>query len=192
MLPKVKFLTVVWGESYIERFCSLALPSFLAPGNLPALAKSTDLEVVVMTRRTDFDYFQVNQAFKRLSKFCSIRFVEIDDLITTGFYGVTLTLAYARPIIACGQEMLNTHFVFMNADFVLADGSLKSLIRHILEGRSIVLGPSYRVIAEDIEPALEKKVNVNFGVLEIQPRELVEMAFRHPHRTTIAKTKRIF
>lgn len=35
-------------------------------------------------------------------------------------------LAYARPATACGRETLDTHFVFMNADFVLADGSLST------------------------------------------------------------------
>lgn len=188
MQPKVKFLTVVWGETYIERFCALSLPSFLAPGNLPALARATELEVVIMTRRNDFEYFEKNISFKRLKAICPIRFVEIDDLITTAVYGVTLTLAYARPIIACGSEMLHTHFVFMNADFVLADGSLQSLCKHIMDGRSIVLGPSYRAIAEEIEPKLESAVEAASGILSIPPRQLVELSLKHPHRTTVAKT----
>jgi len=187
MQSKVKFLTVVWGETYIERFCALSLPSFLAPGNLPALAQATDLEVVIMTRRDDFAYFEKNVTFKRLSKVCSVRFVEIDDLIATCVYGVTLTLAYVRPIIACGEDMLHTHFVFMNADFVLADGSLRALCKHIRDGRSIVLAPSFRSTAEEVEPKLEAAVDVAAGVLSVAPRQLVELSLTHPHRTTIAK-----
>lgn len=186
--PKVKFLTVVWGERYIERFCSLSVPSLIAPGNLPSLTVGTELEVVIMTREADRRYFERNLSFLRLCVICLVRFVPIDDLITTGVYGVTLTLAYARPIIACGDDMLNTHFVFMNADFVLADGSLRSLGRHIKDGRSIVLGPSYRAIAEEVETALDTLVDRDSGVLEVAPRELVRLSLPHPHRTTVAKT----
>jgi len=189
MRPRVKFLTVVWGEAYIARFAGLALPSFIAPGNLPALAEATDLEVVIMTRRGDIAYFEQHKTFRLLQSVCPVRFVEIDDLITNGVYGVTLTLAYARPIIACGSEMLNTHFVFMNADFVLADGSLRSLCTQILAGRSIVLGPSFRATAEDVEPLLGAWKNEATGVLSIAPRELAGISMPHPHATTIAKIR---
>lgn len=187
MRPKTKFLTTVWGEAYIARFASLALPSFLAPGNLPALAAATDLEIVIMTRHKDIAYFEEHSTFQQLRAICPVRFVEIDDLITTTVYGVTLTLAYARPIIACGDDMVNTHFVFMNADFVLADGSLRSLSKHILAGRSIVLGPSFRATAEEVEPLLESAVNTTTGLLSIPPRQMAGISLPHPHATTVAK-----
>jgi hypothetical protein len=185
--PQTKFLTVVWGDAYIARFAGLALPSFLAPGNLPALAEATDLEMVIMTRQDDIAFFKRHAAFLRLRAICPVRFVTIDDLITTGVYGVTLTLAYARPIIACGREMLNTHFVFMNADFVLADGSLRSLCRHINEGRAIVLGPSFRATAEAVEPKLEAALDKNTNTLTLAPRVMAGLAMPHPHATTSAK-----
>jgi len=182
-----KFLTVVWGKKYIDRFLSLSLPSFLAPGNIPALVEATDLEVVIMTKESDIKLFKSSRSFKILEPLCHVRFVNIDDLIADGLYSITLTLAYARPIIACGTEMLNTHFIFMNADFVLADGSLKSLAKHIHDDRSIVLGTSYRSIAEELEPALENMVDSN-DILNVPSRTLVGMALQHPHRTTVAKT----
>lgn len=187
MRPKTKFLTTVWGEAYIARFASLSLPSFLAPGNLPALAAATELEIVIMTRHKDIAYFEEHSTFQQLRAICPVRFVEIDDLITTTVYGVTLTLAYARPIIACGDDMVNTHFVFMNADFVLADGSLRSLSEHILAGRSIVLGPSFRATAEEVEPLLESAVNTTTGLLSIPPRRMAKLSLQHPHATTVAK-----
>jgi hypothetical protein len=188
MRPKAKFLTAVWGKTYIARFASLSLPSFLAPGNLPALAQATDLEVVIMTRHDDIEYFENHATFRKLLAICPVRFVEIDDLITTKVYGVTLTLAYARPVIACGPDMLDTHFVFMNADFVLADGSLRALCKHILANRSIVLGPSFRATAEAVEPLLESAIDSSSGALSIPPRQLAALSLPHPHPTTIAKT----
>lgn len=187
MRLKAKFLTVVWGDAYIELFATLALPSFLAPGNLPALAAATDLEVVIMTAQRDIEHFDKHFAFRRLRDICAVRFLDIDDLIVDGVYGVTLTLAYARAVIACGHDMLHTHFVFMNADFVLADGSLRSLSKHILAGRSIVLAPSFRATAEAVEPRLRAEVDVASGQLIVSPRRLAGISLEHPHPTTIAK-----
>lgn len=186
--PAAKFVTVVWGAAYIERFASLALPSFLAPGNLPALAAETNLEVVILTSRNDIANFRMHDTFKRLQTVCPVSFIDIDDLITNGLYGVTLTLAYARAMFRYGSAMTSTHFVLMNADFILADGSLRSLARHIRAGRSIVLGPSFRSTAEAVEPELERAVDPASGTLVMKPREMVELALAHPHPTTIAKT----
>jgi hypothetical protein len=187
MRPKAKFLTVVWGKGYIRRFAALALPSFLAPGNLPALAAACELEVLIMTARSDIAVFDSHAAFRRLREICTVRFIDIDDLIVDGLYGITLTLAYARAVIACGPGMLDTHFVFMNADFVLADGSLRALCRHILAGRAIVLAPSFRATAEDVEPRLRVGVDIESNELVVSPRELAGISLRHPHPTTIAK-----
>jgi hypothetical protein len=76
----------------------------------------------------------------------------------------------------------------MNADFVLADGSLRSLANQILAGRSIVLGPSFRSTAEAVEPALLAAVDSATGTLCMQPARIVDLSIRHPHPTTLAKT----
>jgi hypothetical protein len=186
MKPKAKFLTAVWGETYVARFAALALPSFLAPGNLPALAEATELEVVILTAQRDLEFFERHAAFLRLRTVCPVRFVHIDDLIVGGVYGVTLTLAYARAMFQCGGEMLDTHFVFMNADFVLADGSLRTLAAHIVAGRPVVLAPSFRATAEALETGLRRAVRS--GVLAMPPREMLSLAMRRPHPTTVAKT----
>ena len=188
MKPKARFLTVAWGADYIERFTEYALPSYLATGNLPALAAATDLEVVFMTTSKDIAVFERHDLIRRVREICPVSFIEIDDLISTAVYGVTLTLAYARAVFACGEDMLRTHFVFMNTDFVLADGSLRSLSRHILAGRSIVLAPSFRATAEALEPGLRDAVDPATRTLTMTPRELAARALAHPHPTTIAKT----
>lgn len=187
MSVTTKFLTVVWGEAYIKRFATLSMPSYLASGNIPALAKATDLEIVIMTSSRDIANFETYDIFRKLREICNIQFIEIDDLITTSIYGVTLSLAYARAVIECGADMINTHFVFMNADFILADGSLRSLSKHILDGRSVVLGPSLRVTAETTEPHLYSKIDRANHSLTLAPRKMVKHALQNLHPTTLAK-----
>ena len=185
---KVKFLTVIWGARYIEEFSRVSLPSYLAPGNLPFVARETNLEIVIMTSKDSLKTFAEMQIFERLKAVCPVRFIFIDDLITTGVYGVTLTLAYARGIRDSGAEQTNTHFIFMNSDFVLADGSLATVVRRLKEGQRCIMAPSLRASSETALPVLYNAVDQSIGTLTRAPRELVKLAFDNLHPTVIAKT----
>lgn len=187
-MPKVRFLTVIWGERYIEEFSQISLPSFLAAGNLPFLAQAADLEILIMTSEDSREAFQREPAFKALEALCPVRFIFIDDLITTGNYGVTLTLAYARGVMDSGAEQTSTYFVFMNSDFVLADGSLRTLAEKIAEGHPCIMAPSLRACAEPVLPVLAKSVDRNSNRLSMLPRDMVQLAFDNPHPTVIGKT----
>lgn len=186
--PKVKFLTVIWGARYIEEFASVSLPSYLAAGNLPFMASETDLEIVVMTSMDSRDRFEERGHLEKLKALGPVRYILIDDLITSGNYGVTLTLAYARGIRDSGSEQTNTHFVFMNSDFVLADGSLKTLVAKLREGHRAIMAPSLRACSETVVPALADAVNPVDRTLTMSPRPMVQLAFENLHPTVVGKT----
>jgi hypothetical protein len=181
-------MTVIWGSRYIEEFVLVSLPSYLAPGNLPYVAAETDLEVVIMTSRDSVHKFTEKPIFDRLRTLCPVRYIFIDDLITTGNYGVTLTLAYARGILDAGAEQTNTNFVFMNADFVLADGSLKTLVGKLRDGERCVMAPSLRVVSETALPPLKRAYDASTETLAMPPRSMVRLSFDNLHPTVIGKT----
>jgi hypothetical protein len=185
---KIKFLTVIWGARYIEEFASVSLPSYLAAGNLPFMASETDLEIVVMTSMDSRDKFEERGHLEKLKVLCPVRYILIDDLITSGNYGVTLTLAYARGIRDSGSEQTNTHFVFMNSDFVLANGSLKTLVAKLREGHRAIMAPSLRACSETVIPALADAVNHVDRTLTMSPRPMVQLAFENLHPTVVGKT----
>ncbi|MGQ0683672.1 hypothetical protein [Bradyrhizobium sp.] len=186
--PKVKFLTVIWGARYIEEFASVSLPSYLAAGNLPFMASETDFEIVMMTSMDSRDKFEERGHLAKLKALCPVRYILIDDLITNGNYGVTLTLAYARGIRDSGPEQTNTHFVFMNSDFVLADGSLRTLVAKIREGHRAIMAPSLRACSETVVPTLIEAVNQVDHTLTMSPRPMVQLAFDNLHPTVVGKT----
>lgn len=185
---KVRFLTVIWGTRYIEEFARVSLPSYLAADNLPFMAAETDLEIVVMTTAESRNKFEERDYLDKLKALCPVRFILIDDLITNGNYGVTLTLAYARGIIDSGPEQTNTHFVFMNSDFVLANGSLKTLVAKLREGHRAIMAPSLRACSEVVFPALIEAVDQADRTLTMSPRPMVQLAFDNLHPTVIGKT----
>ncbi len=187
MKPPVRLLIPVWGERYVRRFAALSLPSLLAPGNLPALAEMTNLEFVILTSARDATMIESDAAFRALRAIVAIRFITIDDLIIDQVSGVILTLAYFRGVAETGDDMVNRHFLFLNSDIVLADGSLRSVAQRILEGRRIVLANSVRAVSEDLEAPLRRMVEESAGVLAIPPRELVGLALQAMHPLQIAK-----
>lgn len=184
--PKVRFLTVLWGREHRARWLGLSLPSLMAAGNLPALAAATNLEVAILTDKRSVSLIRGHPAFHRLQKICRVQFLEIDDLIVGTTYGVTLTLAYARGIMSAGDEQTNTTFVFMNSDFIVADGSLASLANRIKSGHRCIVAPSLRVSAERLLPRLRKAVSGHR--LLLKPRALVGMALANLHLTALGKT----
>ena len=185
---KVKFLVAVWGQGYIEELMRVSVPSYLAEGNLPYLAEHSDLEILIMTSAASLPAFEREPAFDALKSVCNIRFINIDDLITTGTYGVTLTLAYARGIADSGTEQAGTCFIFMNADFVLADGGFRTLVRLLQNGERCILAPTLRGTSEKALPILAQAMDRNRNVLAIEPRKLVKVALENLHPTVAAKT----
>ncbi len=183
-----RFLLTVWGKAYVDGLMAAVLPSFLAPGNLPTLAERTALEVVIMTTRESVVEFLRHPAFARLEALCPVSFVPIDDLVQIPNYGIVLTTAFARGVMAAGAAQTDIHFVFMNADFVLADGSLRSLAERIAAGERCIMGPSLRASEEQLLPRLAEEARRQDGVLSLSARELVGMALAHPHPTVVAKT----
>ncbi|WP_316207213.1 MULTISPECIES: hypothetical protein [unclassified Bradyrhizobium] len=185
---KVKFLTVIWGARYIDEFARVSLPSYLSPRNLPWVAEANELEVVVLTSAEGRAHFEQQRIMGRLKALCPVRYILIDDLIAGGAYGVTLTAAYARGIMDSGSEQTNTCFVFMNSDFVLADGSLRTLVTKIADGHPCVKTPSLRAVAETALPSLLKALSSDGFVLTLKPRDLVRIVLNNLHLTVTAKT----
>ena len=185
--PAVKILIAVWGEAYIRRFEVLSLSSVLSANNLPALAESCDVEIVFLTRRAEFEHFAALELMTKVKEYASVRYEAIDDLIVSGLYTVTLTLAFTRGMRIFGEAMTDMFFMYWNADFVIGDGSLRGLLRCIEQDRAVVLAGSVRAISEEAEPLLRAKIGQD-GVLTASPRELMQHVFEHPHLMQVAKT----
>lgn len=183
---QVRILLAVWGEKYIKDFLQLSLPSLLAPGNIPAMAKVYPLRLVFLTQDTDIDVFENNQVFKKLKEVCAVEFISIKDLIVFSHYSTTLTLAYDRAVRLTGEQMLNTYFVFLTADYVMANGSLEGLMRYIKKGYSGICAGNFQVIEEEFTPYLLSQFDAENQAISIQPQELLNESFKHLHPIVFA------
>src|SRR4051812_6084689 len=123
----VRLIIPLWGEIYAQKLVSITLPALLADGNLPALSRMFDVELVLVTESRLFQVIQRAKSFTRVAKLCRTRLVSLDDLLTDipGDYGVTLTYALFRGFTDLGAEMTERYLIFLNADFIICDGSLR-------------------------------------------------------------------
>jgi hypothetical protein len=185
MSPTVRILTPVWGARYIDMFLDVSVPSMLASGNLPALAAEFACEFVFLTKASDEARVIRHPIYAKLSKLCRCSFTPIDDLIVPGMEGYSLTRAFGRGVFEVGEKMVDTYFVFMNADFVVSNGAFETLLAHIRRGERAIVAPSLRSIAEETLPLLHELTDET-GALTASSRQLVAMALEHLHPTAAA------
>jgi len=184
-----RVITYAWGEEYADTLLTLTLPALLAPGNLPYVASEVPCELVILTERRFFSKFHSHPTIARIGKVCPIRLVRLDDLIVSkDKYGMTLTYALHRAFSDLGPAMTEHWQIFLNADFILADGSLRNVIHHLSRGERIVASPSYCTIAEEVTPELRKHLDAATSTLSISHRELARFALQHRHAVVRGKT----
>ena len=187
--PKwIKVLLPVWGYDFVHRFINLSLPTLLAPGNLPALADALPTQFVFLTSRIDKALIRQTPGYRTLSEICDVQFHLIDDLVTDANYSTTITLAYARAVRESGESMLNTCFFFLVSDYIVADGSFRSVLARMMSGVSAVQTGNFQVVEEDISSQLAEARRHDGDVLVLRPRQLMQLALACVHPATISNT----
>jgi len=186
-LPRAaKLMVPVWGYSYVRQFLQAGVPTLLAPGNLPAVARMLPTEFIILTSTDDEPYIREHAMFKRLAAVCPTHIHPIDHLITDGNYSTTITLAYAETVRRVGDTMTDTCFFFLVSDYIYADGSLANALKRMLGGTSAVVVGNFQVAREDALPWLEEKLRSVKYELALAPRELMQWALNHLHPATLA------
>lgn len=185
----VRLITIAWGEKYIDQLFSLTLPAILAPNNLPALARDFVCELIIVTEGAWFERLRRHPVFALLRQYCGIELRPIDDLVNQpDAYGMTLTYGLFRGFEELGSAMLDRQLIFFNADFILADGSLRTVGEKIRSGERLILAPSYCVVSETVAPWLAALKDGEHGLLTVPPREMAAVALRNRHNTIRGKT----
>lgn len=182
-----KILIPVWGEVYIDRLVKFTLSSLLASGNLKSLRSNCDsVEVVFITTKFSTFYINIQDVLKRIKEYAEVSYCLIDDLLAIGYYGVILTLSYERAIMQDNPEkQVQTNYIFLNADFVMSNNLLSSVLSKINEGFSAILSPSLRASAESVMRQLSHTISDD-AILDLPAREIVKLALQNLHPMAIA------
>jgi hypothetical protein len=185
----IRLVSYAWGRHYLDDLLDFALSGALAPGNLPALAAVFDCTAVIVTEERLFHYIRAHPTIKKLEQVCPVSLVPLDDLLSDPWqYGMTLAYALFRGFSDLGPAMTDTYILFLNADFILADGCYARLIDHIRSAERVHLAPSYCTVDEQMRPLLRDIKKESAGILAIPPRNMAALILAHPHNTIRAKT----
>jgi hypothetical protein len=190
MTERARLIIPVWGERYAKKVLSITLPAVLAPGNLPELGRAFAIELVIVTESRLFDLFRGAPAVAAAERICKVLLVSLDDLVldSAADYGITLTHAMFRGFADLGARMTETYLLFLNADFIVSDGSLRHLAQLMCQGKRLIHAPSFRVILEEVWPELQARVDPDLWTLNLPSREMAKLALMHKHPTVRART----
>ena len=175
----------VWGRACVRRFLDVSLPSLLAPGNIPAVARLLPTEVVLLTRSRDMPSIESHPVWRRLAAIGRVALREIDDLVAEGNHHATVTLAYDRALRDKGAALRDTLFLCLVADYLVADGSLRALVGRILRGASAVLTGTLPLRGSAIAPLLRELPPATDDALVLPSRLLVRWALAHPSQERV-------
>jgi hypothetical protein len=169
---------VVWGSSFVAFFLEFCLPSLLADGNLPAIAKRTGSKFVLHTTAEDLAIIEASPVYHAL-----IRCMTVEPRLI-GYSIEDAHLALAR----CHRETMhladNHHVpaIFLSPDTIWGNGALAAVDRHLSSGKRVVFLLSMRLVKEDAEPYIRKTYNTpNRIAWEVSARELNALALRFLH-----------
>ena len=184
-----RIISYAWGEAYLDELLNLAIPALLAPGNLPYVASQVKCELTLVTEERFFAKVAAAPVIAKVRDLCPIRLIGLDDLITRpDQYGMALTYALHRAFADLGPDMTDSWLMFLNADFILGDGSLRNLLGQLRRGEHIVASPSYCTVKENVIPELKQRLAADPTRLAIAQRELARLILRHRHNTIRGKT----
>ncbi len=184
-----RLILAIWGESHLETALSLTLPAVLAPGNLPYLSSLFPCEFVLVTERRLVQSFLSHPMTAQLRRYVKVSCRPMDDLLESPCsYGLTLTLALERGFDDIRETVTETNLLFLNSDFILADGSYVCLAKKLREGARLVASPSYCANAEMVRPVIESLKDESSHVLAVDKRHMAEIILKNLHNTIIGQT----
>jgi hypothetical protein len=183
---QITLLLPVWGYQFVGRFLEFCLPTLLAPNNIPAIAQALPCRFILLSSTTDKAVIQSHPAWQALERLCRAEIQSIDDLITQANHTATITLAFERALRQSANALRDTCFIFLMSDYLVADGSLKTVLETVQKGAGAVLAGNFQIIAEDVVPLLRRQVDRAAQEIVLQPRELLQWSLAHLHPATIA------
>ena len=182
-MRRLDIAVAVWGAPYVDTMLRIAIPSFMAPGNLPSCAAVADIHFSIVTRPEDEGSIRTHAVVASLSKICKLK---IEPLLTPdNFRNVNRydVMAFChRHVIA--QSLADRSIIsILSPDCIVADGSLRYCLDRILEGKRAVLIAGPRATLEDVGPELARtyQQGPHDAPIAIPARSLVKLLTSFPH-----------
>jgi Fasciclin domain len=181
---KTRLVTAVWGTWHSDRFLSVALPSLLAPDNLPAFARQVQASYTIYTRAADAPRISHAPVLQALRRHVEVRVVTLAE---KRFFGTTLdrhvvnhhSIWNAAIATAAKEQSLA---VLITPDVCWADGSFAYVASLLAQSKRVIYAKPARVTHETFTPLiLSSYGDSGDGSIRISAQELTALSIVHSH-----------
>jgi hypothetical protein len=157
------FVLVVWGERYRNYFLDYCLPTLLAPGNIPAVARRRPTKYLMATTREDWEAMRRTAIFHALQEHTEPIFIELPGCPPDRPYWMQNIVGHKL----CCERILQdkAYRIFTGPDAVFSDGALARLDELALDGCEVVL----KLTVPSVEEQLFFRALSELGMLPEAP-----------------------
>lgn len=172
------FIIAVWGESHLRLLSEAAVPTLLAPGNLPGFASRRPARFIVYTTHEGERFLALQpwtQSIARLMPFEVRVFMKSDPATPLDHYRMWRA--------ATVDARARGHYVFfLVPDVVWADGSLLHVAGLLDQGKRAMYTVQPRIVQETALPELLARTSKSGdGTITVSTLEMKRFAARHMH-----------
>jgi hypothetical protein len=130
------FVLVVWGERYRNYFLEYCLPTLLAPGNIPAVARRRPTKYLMATTREDWEAMRCTAIFRAMQEHTEPVFLELPDGSNRPYWLQNIV----GHKLCCERVFQDRAYrIFTGPDAVFSDGSFARLDELAAGGCEVVL-----------------------------------------------------
>jgi tetratricopeptide (TPR) repeat protein len=176
---RIRLITVVWGQEYVDTFIRVGLRSLLSKGNVPDLASAHEVVYTIYTTHQDAETLQKAPAFARLRMSVDVRLslFAAGEIDTTN-YGEHGTFWWRGMDLARRNgEVL----FFIIPDLLYANGTLVRWAERFVEGKRAIFTIGPQVVLETVVPELEMRFPGHESPYDLDRDQLLDLLGRHLH-----------
>ena len=178
--------SVVWGQRFVDKFMDYCLPSLLAPGNIPALARKRKVVHSIVTTEADRDRIVAHPAFARLRELAEViftcfpqEFLERREQCGYNFYHFYGLLDHQSVFMA---SALNADLYLLPIDCVYSRDCLRNFSSYLEGDADCCSVGSIEAIEPELRAWLDGENRRRADVLDLPSRDLLQAASEHPDR----------
>lgn len=178
MEPRFFFLMPVWSKTYIDYLLTFALPTLLAPNNLPWLPNREVSQFTFITRAEDEQAIRASKLFTRLEELIPVKFIFLD--FYQGDREEKLDQLGMALKLGASEALGRGYCLFCQPDNLYSDGSIKFLYGIAKSGKKACVTHGANAALETIVPYLGNLLTFD-EASPIEPRALARALIDNLH-----------
>lgn len=175
---KLLVVTAAWGDWHVAKLLELNLPTLLAEGNFPALARVCDVNYVIHTSAADLARIRDAAVVRALGDFVQLEF----RTISVARLENPIQVHHEYWAEATSEARREGAFVLlMPPDVAWSDGSFAHVARLLQAGKRAIFMSYLRVESESFFAALSGRSRAGTAAISVPGADLVDIALRTLH-----------